>query len=224
MQKKEITKAVAYAISAEANDITANAGAIKAVVESLTALGRGVDNNVKELTIEQLKAVFEGKGKTAGCAAVFHAIFTSEDYNVKRFASRIRDYTERCGLKLDGSVPKKLVLPEGMNEATPWAEFEAYCRAIEFNPKASESTEDKDKRIKKEKEDKKKLWTGKSGELQFKLELLKLGKRIGTNNPKLAKQAKLMALNIDALLCTLAEKAADKTLIRKIPEDIPFKE
>lgn len=109
-------KAFRFTITANANSVTSATAAINTVVTALTKIGNGIDENLKDLTLEQLKSVYMGKGEADGCAAVFKAIFESEEYSVKRFAPKIKDFAVRCGLRLNGVVPSSLKLPEGVDK------------------------------------------------------------------------------------------------------------
>lgn len=229
MTKKQNTpKAFRFTITESANSVTSAVDAVKSVVDALTNLGNSVDENVEALTLKQLKAVYLGKGQAEGCAAVFKAVFESEEYSVKRFAPKIKDFAVRCGLSLNGVVPKSLKLPEGVpQEPTEegWAVFEAWIKEnVPFNPAKVETTEERSERIKKEREDKEKQWAGKAGHDMAILSLLRLSKSVKKYNEKYAKVIRLMACNYDAMERTLKNMAAEKELNRKIPDGIDFKE
>lgn len=232
MSKKEskttAPKAFRFAITESANSFTSAVDAVKTVVTRLSNMGNSLDENLKDLTLEQLRAVYLGKGEAEGCSAVFKAIFESEDYAVKRFASQIRDFSERCGLRLKGTVPSALVLPEGVPQDPTedgWKVFEAWiAENVPFNLKAVETPEEKAERLAKDAEEKGKDWKGAKGRESAILELLKLQKRIKPLNEKQAKLIRLIACNYDAIERTLKEMSADKTLNRVIPEGIKFKE
>lgn len=230
MTKKNESKAKAFrfTITANANSVTSATTAIDSVVTALTKIGNGVDENLKSLTVEQLKSVYMGKGEADGCAAVFKAIFESEEYSVKRFAPKIKDFAVRCGLRLNGVVPSSLKLPEGVAKEPSeegWQAFKTWIdENVVFNPDKVETVEEKKARLQKAKDKEEKAWKGKGGETMAILSLLKLQKRISTLNPKQAKIIKLVACNYDAIARVLEEMSADKTLNRKIPEGIDFKE
>lgn len=205
---------------------------ITEVMNELATAGNTVDENLKNITMKQLKAVYMGKGQASGCATVFKAIFTSVDYRVTRFAPLIKSFVGRCGLKFStgGMVPKALQLPEGVPSEPSEEGWEAYKAWIEenvkFNPKSEETAEEAKARIDKETEDKAKQWKGNAGRNQAILALLKLQKRIAPLNKKQASIIRLIACNYDTIEATLTEMGAGKgkKLNRKIPEGIPFKE
>ena len=222
-------KALRFEITELANSTTENsAKVIASVLNELATIGNTLDENLKALALRQLEAVYMGKGQAEGCASVFKALFESQDYRVARFASMIKSYVDKCGLKLNGLVPKSLVLPEGVPEeptAEGWQDFKAWIEAnVVFNPKAEETAEEKAKRESDRKEKEAKKWNGKAGHDQAILELLKLQKRIKPLNKKQASLIRLIACNYDAIESVLAEMSADKRLSRKIPDGIEFKE
>lgn len=224
-------KTLRFEITELANSTTENsAKVIATVLNELATIGNTLDENLKVLALRQLEAVYMGMGQAEGCASVFKALFESQDYRVKRFASMIKAYVYGCGMRFStgGMVPKALNLPEGVPEnatAEGWKAYKAWIEEnVVFNPKAEETAEEKAKREsdRKEKEDKK--WSGKAGHDQAILELLKLQKRIKPLNKKQASLIRLIACNYDAIESVLAEMSADKRLSRKIPDGIEFKE
>ena len=222
-----------FEITDLANSTTENsAKVIATVLNELATLGNTLDENLEALALRQLEAVYMGMGQAEGCASVFKALFESQDYRVKRFASMIKSFVYACGMRFStgGIVPKALNLPEGVPEKATAEGWKAYKTWIEenvkFNPKAEETAEQAKKRIEKETEDKTKQWKGKAGRDQAILALLKLQKRIAPLNKKQASIIRLIACNYDTIEATLAEMSAGKgkKLNRNIPEGIPFKE